>query len=211
MSRVLLTGGPTRAYLDDVRYLSNRSSGALALAIATKLSSAGHRVVAVMGPVNFKLPRIKNVKWISVETHDEMRGEVLATCRRWKPHTAVFAAAVLDFAPSKLSKGKTSSSREEWVVRLVPTPKIVDIVGKRFPKIRKIGFKLESKVRRGQALEKFARDYMKRKGLEALVVNFLSEVGAQKHKAHLFTVDGTHRVVKSKGQIAGSLASILYS
>ncbi len=57
MAHILLTSGPTRAYLDDVRYLTNGSSGQMGAALATAALAAGHRVTIVSGPVSVVYPK----------------------------------------------------------------------------------------------------------------------------------------------------------
>lgn len=196
--RVIVTGGPTRAYLDDIRYLSNFSSGELAYEVCRRLSDAGFEVVAVVGPCSPSFEMLPLRKLVRVETATEMHDAVMGLCRTFRPSAAVFSAAVLDFEPVRRERGKMTSARKNWVIRLRPTPKIIDAVGKRFPKIRRFGFKLESKRQSGA----YAMKYLRAKGLDGLCMNFLSEVGAKTHKARLFTAGGESKKAKTKKEIA---------
>lgn len=210
--RVLVTGGPTRAYLDRVRYLSNFSTGELALELCKKLHKAGAEVALVSGPCCQPFDELSLAEWISVETADEMHAGVLKLCRDFKPDYAVFAAAVLDFQPARVGKGKTSSS-SRWSLDLKPTPKIIDDVGKRFPAVKRVGFKLEWKAQTSTARDRFARRTMRTKGLDALVLNYLSEMSAdisgKTHPAYLYSGQDKPVQAKRKPEIAGWISRFL--
>jgi len=200
--RVLVTGGPTRAYLDDVRFLSNVSTGELARQICEKFKRRKVEVAAVIGPTPLDFESLKLKKLVRVETAEEMQRAVLKLCEDFKPDAAVFSAAVLDFAPEKKVTGKVTSQKQTWVIRLHPTPKILDEVGNRYPSIRRIGFKLETSRRMGRARERFARTYLIEKGLEGLCLNYLSEVKGAKHLAYLFEPGIPPKTAHSKAEIA---------
>ena len=198
--RVLITGGPTRAYLDRVRFLSNVSTGALAHALARQLKARGVKVAAVVGPTCHDFRGLGLTHFVSVETNRQMETEVLRLCRAFRPDFAVFSAAVLDFEPVSVRPGKRSS-RSGWTVRLRPTPKIIDRVGRRFPGIRRIGFKLEWASGRTDWTA-WASRRMREQGLEALCLNFLSEIEGKRHPARLFSRDGKSAQAPTKEAIA---------
>lgn len=197
---VLVTGGPTRAYLDDVRFLSNYSTGELAYEICKHLKKAGFEVHAVLGPSHFPFESLRLGTCRRVETIHEMRAEVMRLCHRKKPTAAIFSAAVLDFIPARTAKGKVSS-RSSWTVRLVPAPKIIDEVGNKFPKIRRVGFKLEARATSRPAREKLGRALLKKKNLDAICVNYLSEIRGRRHPALLFRRE-TDRATLASSKIA---------
>jgi phosphopantothenoylcysteine synthetase/decarboxylase len=206
--RVLVTGGPTRAYLDRVRYLSNYSTGELAFELCESLHKAGADVALVSGPCGQPFGELDLKRWICVETAAEMHTEVLRLCRDFKPDYAVFAAAVLDFQPARVSQGKTSS-KGRWTLELKPTPKIIDDVGERFPEVKRVGFKLEWKPRSAAARDRFARRILKRKGLDALCLNFLSEISGRKHPAYLYAGEDKPVTASTKPQIAKAISRFL--
>ena len=70
MARILITSGPTRQYLDPVRYLTNASSGKMGSALAAAALEAGHHVVLVSGPVEITYP--DNVEFHAVTSTEEM-------------------------------------------------------------------------------------------------------------------------------------------
>ncbi len=208
--RVLVTGGPTRAYLDRVRYLSNFSTGELAFELCQRLHKAGAEVTLISGPCCQPFGELGLKRWICVETADEMHAEVMKQCRASRPDYAVFAAAVLDFQPVSVGKGKTSSS-SGWTLKLKPTKKIIDDVGKRFPAIKRVGFKLEWKAQASAARDRFARANMKKKGLDALCLNYLSEISGKKHPAYLYSGEGKPVLAGTKSQIASWITRLVFS
>ena len=206
---VLVTAGPTRAYFDDVRYLSNLSSGALGYAICESLLTKGCRVLAVVGDTKLPFEDLGLASLVRVETNREMRDAVIRLSKTKKPQLGIFSAAVLDFEPVRV-KGKVSSSKTEWVIRLRPAPKILDEVGAKFPKMKRVGFKLETQSRSLKQISDFSLNYLKKKKLDFLVYNQLSEVSSAKHTAYLFSKDGSYIVAKSKKQIAAKVVQLIF-
>ena len=76
--KIIVTAGPTREYLDPVRFLSNPSTGKMGFAIAAEAARRGHKVTLVAGPVALKTP--KGVKRVDVVSAREMLAAVLAGC-----------------------------------------------------------------------------------------------------------------------------------
>ena len=103
MAHILLTSGPTRAYLDDVRYLSNGSSGRMGAALAAAALEAGHRVSIVSGPVAVDYPQAARVS--RVTTTREMLEASLALLPKVD---GVIAAAA---PPATLSRQPANSAR----------------------------------------------------------------------------------------------------
>ena len=207
--KVLLTAGPTRAYLDRVRFLSNFSTGELGFLTAEILSKKGVEVMAVVGPCCQPFENLKLKKLIRVETNEEMEAAIFQVLRQYKPAWGIFSAAVLDFKPRRREIGKTSSRRGGWKIDLVPTHKITDRVSMRHPELKKIGFKLEWKSLRGKQLHQFGKQQLTRKGYKGLVVNFLPEVkSAIHHRAYLFSnKQNNFSTAKTKSQIAKWIAT----
>src|ERR1041384_5174432 len=90
--RVLITAGPTREYIDSVRYISNESSGRMGVALAAEAARRGHRVTLIHGPMALPIP--KSVRAIPITSAADM----LEACRReWPGQDALLmAAAVAD-------------------------------------------------------------------------------------------------------------------
>ena len=121
MARILLTAGPTRAYLDDVRYLTNASSGRMAAAIARAALAAGHQVTIVSGPVQVRYPGEARV--VPVVTTREMLAAALAELPT--ADGVIAAAAPCDFEPVRRVAGKIPRQGDRLTLELAPTPDVI--------------------------------------------------------------------------------------
>jgi phosphopantothenoylcysteine decarboxylase/phosphopantothenate--cysteine ligase len=121
MSCILITSGPTRQYLDPVRYLSNGSSGRMGKALAEAALAAGHEVVIVSGPVEVRYPRAARV--VPVVSTEEM----LAACLELFPLCAglIAAAAPCDYRAQVVAADKIRKTGAPIDVHLVETPDII--------------------------------------------------------------------------------------
>jgi phosphopantothenoylcysteine decarboxylase/phosphopantothenate--cysteine ligase len=126
--RVVVTAGPTRERIDPVRYLSNRSSGAMGFALATAARRRGADVVLVAGPV--ALPTPPGVARRDVESAAEMRRAVLEYAA--EADAIVMTAAVADFRPAAPRTTKWKKSGEDVQLDLVPNPDILAELGASF-------------------------------------------------------------------------------
>jgi phosphopantothenoylcysteine decarboxylase/phosphopantothenate--cysteine ligase len=125
--RIIITAGPTREYLDPVRFISNESSGKMGYAIAEVLFKLGADVTVISGPVSIKsaLP-VKNV--IPVITANEM---LQASKRLFEEvDIAIFSAAVADYRPKYPSDCKIKKSEQVSVVEFVKNTDIASEFGK---------------------------------------------------------------------------------
>lgn len=198
--KVLLTAGPTRAYLDPIRYLTNYSTGALGFLLAKRLLEKGFKVAVVRGPCTQPFEDLTGLEVISVETAEQMLQATLKACESFRPDYAVFTAAVLDFRPEKVFESK-KSSREAWKIKLIPNPKIIDEVGRVYPWIKRIGFKLETEKPTPSEIEKNARTLLVQKKLEGICINFFRDIQEKSHPAWFFYNQGKKRL-STKSQIA---------
>ena len=168
--RLLVTAGPTREPIDSVRYLSNDSSGKMGFAVAEAAAARGMRVTLVHGPV--ALPRPARVRAIRVVSAAEMH---TACANVWPRHDAlVMAAAVADYTPVRPARHKRKKSADEFVLRLKPTEDILAAlaISRREDQVV-VGFALEDRSPRRNAERK-----LKRKGLDAIVLNRPDAIGA---------------------------------
>lgn len=121
MAHILLTAGPTRSYIDDVRYITNASSGQMAYALATSAIARGHDVTIVSGPVALQYPKLARV--IPVVTTAEMLTHSL---RELKQCDGVIAAAApCDFEPVTKNSGKIPRQGNGLTVDFKPTPDVI--------------------------------------------------------------------------------------
>lgn len=121
MATILLTAGPTRAYLDDVRFLTNASSGRMAAALAEAALAAGHDVVIVSGPVQLAYPAAARV--VPVVTTGEMLDAALAELPA--VDGVIATAAPCDFEPVRRRAGKIPRQGDGLTLELTPTPDVI--------------------------------------------------------------------------------------
>ncbi|MBN2190628.1 MAG: hypothetical protein JW728_05385 [Candidatus Aureabacteria bacterium] len=167
--KVLLTGGPTREYIDAVRCITNRSSGKMAKALIGALLKNRHKVTAVLGPCGIECP--KNVKVIGVETAGEMRKHVIKEAAR--ADAVVMCAAVADYAPVRMSAGKIKKRGGFLTLKLKETPDILAELGGKYGENKIIvGFAAETGKVEENALKK-----LKNKKCDMIIANKVGRKG----------------------------------
>jgi phosphopantothenoylcysteine decarboxylase / phosphopantothenate---cysteine ligase len=189
MSRILITSGPTRQYLDPVRYLSNGSSGRMGKALAEAALAAGHDVVIVSGPVEVRYPAAAHV--LPVVSTEEM----LAACLDIFPQCAglIAAAAPCDYRPRVVAEEKIHKTGTALDVHLIETPDIVARLGAIKTTQWMVAFALETTDHRMRAMQK-----LERKKCDLIVANGPASMHAA--SAELEVIDAQGRVlVAAKG------------
>ena len=121
MARILLTAGPTRAYIDEVRYLTNASSGRMARSLAQAALSRGHEVTIVSGPVAVRYP--KGARVIPVVTTAEMLAAAVGELPRIDG--VIAAAAPCDFEPDHPVTGKIPRTAAGLSLKLRATTDVI--------------------------------------------------------------------------------------
>ena len=169
--RILITAGPTRAYLDAFRYITNPSSGKMGMAIAQNAVDRGAEVTIVYGPGTATPPTGAKVIPIlgTVEMLEEVKKELSST----KYDSAILSAAAADYGASDRKMEKTPSGKDEWNIRLKSLPKIVENVKKIDPEIYLVGFKAEYNLS-DEELIKRAFDRMIGADMDLIVANDVS-------------------------------------
>ncbi|NWF96822.1 MAG: bifunctional phosphopantothenoylcysteine decarboxylase/phosphopantothenate--cysteine ligase CoaBC [Candidatus Thorarchaeota archaeon] len=150
----VVTAGPTRGWLDRVRFMTNPSTGKMGIETAKEIAARGGEVVLVLGPTSQPVP--EHLDTIRVETAKEMLDSVLSSIADRKADVFISSAAVLDFEPEEREDRKRPSG-ESYTVRLVSTPKIIDTVRRKYSDLFIVGFKVESGVSEAE-LESKARE-----------------------------------------------------
>ncbi len=166
---VLITAGPTREYLDPVRFLTNGSTGKMGYALAEAARDRGARVILVAGPVN--LPEPYGVTCIPVVSASDMFEAVM----KHYPEAGVVikAAAVADYRPKARLSSKRKKGKEEWSLELVKTPDILENLGANKGGRILVGFAAET-----DHLLENARRKMRVKNLDLIVANDVTQPGA---------------------------------
>jgi phosphopantothenoylcysteine decarboxylase/phosphopantothenate--cysteine ligase len=139
--KILVTSGATREPLDDVRFLSNVSTGATGAALADALAARGHAVTLLHG-VGAIMPR-KARELHAFSSAKNLQAQLARLLAAGGFDAVIHCAAVADYAPARASRGKIPSGQRGLTLRLVPTPKILPQIksfASRPPLV--IGFKL---------------------------------------------------------------------
>ena len=160
--RLLVTAGPTREYLDAVRFISNPSSGKMGFACAKAAARAGHDVTLVTGPVS--LPDPKGVQTVRVVSADDMYRAVMKVYP--KADAVIMTAAVGDYRPADRFAGKLKKTAKTFSLKLVRTRDILKVLGERKGKRILVGFALEVQDAVHEALLKYEK-----KNLDGVVLN----------------------------------------
>jgi len=195
--RILITAGPTREYLDDVRYLSNDSSGRMGYALAEAAIGAGHAVILVSGPVHLAPP--PNCEVVRVETTAQMRDacvEQFVEC-----DGVIAAAAVCDYKPRNRIAGKIAKTGEPIVLEMIETDDVLAELGRNKGGRWVVGFALEATSARENALQK-----LRAKNCDWIVLNGPAAIGAETNSVEIMdpagqvvsTASGTKRDVAGK-------------
>ncbi|MBE0527492.1 MAG: bifunctional phosphopantothenoylcysteine decarboxylase/phosphopantothenate--cysteine ligase CoaBC, partial [Candidatus Thorarchaeota archaeon] len=140
----LVSAGPTRGWLDRVRFISNPSTGKMGIALVHELLSRGATVTLVLGPTAQVAPTQANV--INVSTYEEMWDAVMKALSDKKPTCFISTAAVSDYIPSKKEDTKLTSGKSSLTIELVPTKKIIEEARKQYKDLFIVGFKVESGI-----------------------------------------------------------------
>jgi phosphopantothenoylcysteine decarboxylase/phosphopantothenate--cysteine ligase len=128
--RVLISTGPTREAIDPVRYISNRSSGKMGIALAKEAYRRGAEVTVVHGPLS-STPRLpRRVSKVSITSAAQMRDAVLSRLSS-SPEIVIMAAAVADYRPAIPATGKIKKSTDPSSIELSPNDDILLELGER--------------------------------------------------------------------------------
>lgn len=171
--KVLISAGATYEKIDEVRGITNRSSGKMGIEIAKEAYIRGADVTLIKGKMTADVPNVFNL--IDVESVNEMREAVL---EQVKTHDIfISAAAVSDFIPKIESGENKISSSEDITLKLERAPKIIGEVKKVNPEIFLVGFKAEYQVSRDELIKSSMKRIEEHK-LDLMVANDVAVEGA---------------------------------
>jgi phosphopantothenoylcysteine decarboxylase/phosphopantothenate--cysteine ligase len=225
--RVVITAGPTREPVDDVRFLGNRSSGKMGAALAAAAVARGAEVTLIAGPGTPPVPGIGGeLRRVDIETATELERALETALRAGAgPDVVVMAAAVADFRPLARVPGKLSRRQSGGAISLPlePVPDLLAGLGtaRRAGKLGRkgegrpflVGFAAE--IAGGAALAARAAEKLREKGCDAIVANDVSApgigFGAEENQVTVFFTDGTRFEIprESKRAVAERLWDLL--
>lgn len=199
--RFVVTAGPTREWLDPVRFLSNPSTGKMGFAVARAARLAGHDVTLVAGPVALRTPA--GVRRVDVVTARDMLAAVtsaLAAAPAGETQVLVMCAAVADWRPAETASAKLKKGEMDGILRLVRNPDILKET-RDVPNVVRVGFAAET----GAPIAEAARK-CREKGLALVVGNDVTAAGAgfgtDTNRVVFVTSDGTVTPLPLMGKLA---------
>jgi phosphopantothenoylcysteine decarboxylase / phosphopantothenate---cysteine ligase len=199
--RILVTAGGTREPLDDVRFVGNRSSGRMGMALAEEARRRGAEVTVVAA--NLTVPAPGGMEPVPAPTAADVEREVLA--RAVDADVVVMAAAVADYRPAEVAAGKRGKDGGPWTLELEPTTDVLRTLGEREGGPLLVGFAAES----GGGIDR-ARQKLTDKKANLVVFNDVSrgDIGfdSEDNEVTLIGRDGERRVEKApKRAVAGAI------
>lgn len=204
---LLITSGPTREYLDPVRFISSPSSGRMGYAVAREALRRGAKVLFVTGPVEAALIPAGNVEVHRVQSAREMHQKVLEL--KGGTDIFVFVAAVGDFRPANPIGQKIKRTGNSITLPLVENPDIAQAIGReKTPGQITVGFAAETDDIENNALAK-----LQRKNLDFVILNDVSnaEIGfnSDENEVQIIDAKGERRHVPktSKENVAYEILS----
>jgi phosphopantothenoylcysteine decarboxylase / phosphopantothenate---cysteine ligase len=205
MARILITSGPTRQYLDPVRYLTNGSSGRMGKALAEAALAQGHEVVVVSGPVIVEYPAAARVVPI-VSTE-----ELLEVCRAEFANCdgVIGAAAPCDYRPVKVEAQKIAKTGDPLVLHLIETPDVMATLGaEKRPTQWLVAFALETDDARFRALTK-----LEKKSCDLIVLNGPTAMDALDNTVEILDKHGdvVRQITGAKEKVAAGILEVIAS
>lgn len=206
--KILVTAGPTQEPIDPVRFIGNRSSGLMGVALAEEAAGRGGAVTLLLGPSSLE-PVLPGIRVIRIGTAEELRQECLLAAPA--ADIIVMAAAVSDYRVPHPGAKKIKKSGTDLTLKLEPAPDILkELAAKKKKRQLIVGFSLET----DHEMEN-ARKKLKEKNLDMVVLNTLNDPGAGfeslTNKVTLLLKNG--RVVrgklKSKKEVAADIFNAL--
>jgi len=167
--RVLVSAGPTREFIDPVRFISNPSTGRMGFTVADRAARRGADVTLIAGPTELAPPA--GAKVVNVVSADDMKAAVLDNID--EADVLVMAAAVADYKPAEVAPRKTKKRDGVPRMELIPTDDILTEVRKLNRKTVVVGFAAET----DHVIEN-AKQKLLEKGLDLIVANKVGEPGS---------------------------------
>lgn len=204
MAHILITSGPTRQFIDPVRYLTNASSGRMGRALAEAALALGHEVVIVSGPVEVEYPsQARVVPIISTEDMLAAATHEFETC-----DGLIGAAAPCDYRPMRVESHKIAKTGQPIDIHLIETDDVVATLGAKKVGRWVVGFALETEDHRLRALAK-----LEKKFCDLMVSNGPQAISALDNEVEVITPTGEviEAIHGSKEAVAQRILAIIQS
>lgn len=211
MGPVIITAGGTSENIDDIRSISNISTGRMSLAICMKLLHALPKsdIYYLCSQTAIKpYILIQNIHILPVSNTKALFNTLMALDKKGiRPFAIIHAMAVSDFIP-EFAAGKISSDTTDLKITFKPNPKVIDLMKDIWPNAILFGFKLESNIDRIKLKTK-AKNLMKRSLADYVIMNLKEDISTFLHKGQI--IDRSHRITHfySKSHCADIILNIL--
>ena len=202
MARILITSGPTRQFIDPVRYISNGSSGRMGCALAAAAINAGHEVVVVSGPVNVVYPaEAEVIHVISTEEMLEASLKVFGDC-----DGLIGVAAPCDYRPIRIATEKIAKIGDTLDLKLIETPDIIAALNEIKELQWMVAFALETADGHLRAMQK-----LERKKCDLIVLNGPESMFSKNTRVEVIAADGQvlAELTGNKTEVAVGLLAII--
>ncbi len=203
--KVLVTCGPTWIPIDQIRVISNSSTGEMGHRISHLLCREGAKVTLIQGPVTHSLRHLPE-KVLKFQFFEELSKIFLSELKTTSYDVVIHSAAVSDYKLRKPYAKKLSSNISEFKLDLIPTKKLIERIKKISPNTFLVGFKLEADTKQ-EFLVKRAKALIQKTKCDLVVANISSE---KNYKG--FIVDRNGKIFSqknSKEQMAKSLVEMI--
>ncbi|MCW9708867.1 bifunctional phosphopantothenoylcysteine decarboxylase/phosphopantothenate--cysteine ligase CoaBC [Fodinibius salsisoli] len=203
--KVVVTAGPTREFIDPIRFISNPSSGKMGFAMADAAQQLGGEVTVIHGPV--QLPKTEGINYIGITSTADLFEEM-------KHHAdadvIIMAAAVSDFTPADYHGQKVKKDEAKETLHLQSTQDILQWLGQHKQEAQTlIGFAMET-----EDLVKNARQKLKKKNLDWIIANTISaeNVGFESDSNTVTVINkqSTESFAGSKKKIAQKILALIF-
>ncbi len=214
--KFLITAGPSREWIDNIRFLSNPSSGKTGIAFAKEIIGRGGEVTLIYGPGTEQTPIGANI--IRVNGAIDFVEALKDTMAKNQFNVLISTAAIADFTlnPKDKTDGKISSDKKELQLNLVSTPKLINLARSLSEKLFIIAFKAENNLEKEKLIEKAFRK-LESANTNLIVANNVSsnnkKTGFQSDTNEVFVIDKNkninHLELASKQDIASKILDIM--
>jgi phosphopantothenoylcysteine decarboxylase / phosphopantothenate---cysteine ligase len=203
--KILISAGPTREYIDPVRYITNRSSGKMGYALARAAVNAGASVTLVSGSVNLVVPT--GVELVQIETAAQMYDAVIS--QAGGNDIYIGAAAVADYSPVVTETAKIKKQAEQTSLVLQQTKDILAEVARLHNAPFTVGFAAET-----NDLETYAQEKLRKKNLDMIAANWVGQerggFDSEQNALEVFWDKGhTSLTMMDKNQLAEQLINLI--
>lgn len=211
--RAIVTSGPTREWIDPVRFITNASSGKMGFCIANEVKKYVDELVYVHGPIGVEFSKPKEAYTIYTESTLQMCETMISELK--EDTIIIMAAAPADFRPIKSAENKIKKQETSLVVEFTQNPDILltikKVVNERNLKnVVRVGFAAET-----ENLDVFAKEKLERKGLSYIIGNYVSQnsgFGDRDSSVRIYSESGLQNEIgpESKESLATSITEFIF-